>query len=49
MADEQTLGTSLSKTMQELTRIIEESDDEEEQVEQFRKFLERADPEDFAS
>ena len=30
MADEQTLGTSLSKTMQELTRIIEESDDEEE-------------------
>lgn len=31
MADKPTLGTSLSKTMQELTRIIEESDDEEEQ------------------
>jgi hypothetical protein len=30
MADQPTLGASLSKTMQELTRIIEESDDEEE-------------------
>jgi hypothetical protein len=30
MADEPTLGTSLSKVMQELTRIIEDSEDEEE-------------------
>jgi hypothetical protein len=30
MADEPMLGTSLVKTMQELTRIIEESDEEEE-------------------
>jgi hypothetical protein len=30
MADTLTLGTSLSKTMQELTRIIEESEDAEE-------------------
>jgi hypothetical protein len=29
--------------------VVLESDDEEEQVEQFRKFLEQADPEDFAS
>lgn len=29
--------------------VVFESDDEEEQVEQFREFLERADPEDFAS
>jgi hypothetical protein len=31
MADEPTLGTSLSKMMQELTRIVEESEEEEEQ------------------
>ena len=30
MADEPTLGTSLSKVMQELTRIIEDGEDEEE-------------------
>ena len=30
MADDPSLGKSLSKTMQELTRIIEESDDEQE-------------------
>ena len=30
MADEPTLGKSLSKTMQELTRVIENSDDEDE-------------------
>jgi hypothetical protein len=30
MADGTTLGTSLSRTMQELTRIIEESEGEEE-------------------
>jgi len=29
MADAPTLGTSLSKTMQELTRIVEDSDDDD--------------------
>jgi hypothetical protein len=30
MPDDQTLGTSLSKTMQELTRLIEDCEDDEE-------------------